>query len=130
MGLTALLGVAFHTFDYKQGLDAVFFWTCLQLASQTPFTTCEVPGSFHAFVVTLGTLGLFYLGYLHLDARGDAKGEPVAEEDEPQAVAQQDAVADPEKAKGTESGEALVEEGKPAADGEGSEGTKADEAAP
>eukprot|EP00662_Eupelagonemidae_sp_cell21_P002074 gene2074-36125_t len=26
MGFTALLGAAFHTYDYKQGLDAVFFW--------------------------------------------------------------------------------------------------------
>eukprot|EP00662_Eupelagonemidae_sp_cell21_P002073 gene2073-36124_t len=41
MGFTALLGAAFHTYDYKQGLDAVFFWACLQLATQTPFTTCE-----------------------------------------------------------------------------------------
>merc|ERR1719262_2121287 len=64
MGFTALLGAAFHTYDYKQGLDAVFFWACLQLATQTPFTTCEVKGEFNAFVVTLATLGLFYLAYL------------------------------------------------------------------
>eukprot|EP00662_Eupelagonemidae_sp_cell21_P027005 gene27005-8773_t len=50
MGFTALLGAAFHTYDYKQGLDAVFFWACLQLATQTPFTTCEGKGSFLAFV--------------------------------------------------------------------------------
>lgn len=86
MGLTALLGATFHTFEYKHGLDAVFFWACLQLASQTPFTSCEGLGDFKTFVITVATFGLFGLCYFHMDARGDAKGEPCLDEGEEEAI--------------------------------------------
>lgn len=98
MGFTALMAAAFHTFNYRQGLDAVFFWAVLQIPSQTPFTTCEGRDTSHAFVVTLATLGLFYIAFLHFDVRGEAQGEPVEDEDAP-VTAQMLPGDDPEKMK-------------------------------